>query len=102
MKKIIGITLAAICLLGCDKKNGIQEFHDPLLRQQLTTMVASLSETDDISAKKAIADIDAILTVNSTKLNEDQKKKLNSAKWSLVISPSTNSMKPWEASPREF
>ena len=70
--------MAAICLLGCKK-----ELHDPLLRQQLTAMVASLSENDDSAAKKAQNDLNAILAVNSTKLTEAQKKSLSSAEMNL-------------------
>jgi hypothetical protein len=78
MKKIIGIALAAVCLLGCK-----QELHDSLLRQQLTTMVSSLDDQNASAAKKAGDDIDAILSVNSAKMSEDQKSKLSSARMIL-------------------
>jgi hypothetical protein len=78
MKRIVVFAVATVCLLGCK-----QELHDPLLRQQLTAMVASLSENDDSAAKKAQNDLNAILAVNSTKLTEVQKKKLSSAEMNL-------------------
>jgi type III secretory pathway lipoprotein EscJ len=80
MKKIIGIALAAVCLLGCKK-----ELHDQLLRQQLTAIIASLNDADDSAAKKAKDDIDAIISVNSSKMSEQQKQKLSSISVNLSI-----------------
>jgi len=77
MKKIIGIALAAVCLLGC--KQGKKELHDPLLRQQLTTIVSSLDDQNKKAADQASKDIDAILSVNSAKMSQEQKQKLSSA-----------------------
>jgi cob(I)alamin adenosyltransferase len=91
MKKIIGIVLAAACLLGC--KPGKKELHDPLLRQQLTMIISSLNDKDDSVAKKALDDLDAILAVNSTKLSDEQSKKLRSAQnnlWYLYPDISTH------------
>jgi hypothetical protein len=74
MKKIIGIALAAVCLLGCKK-----ELHDPALRQQLTAMISSLDDKNRKAADKASDDIAAILSVNSAKMSAEQQKKLSSA-----------------------
>ncbi len=89
MNKIIGIILAGVCLLGCKKEqeihdNKAQEIHDPLLRQQLTTIIASFNTEDDSAAKKADNDLEAVLLVNSTKLSKDQQKKLSLARRSLI------------------
>lgn len=78
MKKIVVIALAAVCLLGCKK-----ELHDPLLRQQLTTMVSSLDNHNQKAVDKAEKDIDAIASVNSAKMSEEQKKKFSSVKVTL-------------------
>ena len=78
MKKTVVIAVAAVCLLGCKK-----ELHDPLLRQQLTTIVSSLNDEDAAAVKKAGDDIGAILSVNSAKMSKEQKKKLSSAQSDL-------------------
>jgi hypothetical protein len=83
MKKIIGIVLAAVCLLGC--KQGKKELHDPLLRQQLTTIVSSLNVEDRSSADKAESDLNAILSVNSKKMSELQKSELENAVMTLEL-----------------
>jgi hypothetical protein len=72
--KIIGIALAAICLLGC--KKGL---HDPALRQQLTTMISSLDDQNGNPAEQASEDIHAILSANSAKMSPEQEQKLSSA-----------------------
>ena len=74
MKNMFGIVLVAVCLMGCK-----QEFRDPLIRQQITAMVANLNDEDDSAAKKANEDLKAILAVNSAKLSPEQKKKIESA-----------------------
>ena len=79
MKRIVVFAVATVCLLGCK-----QELHDPLLRQQLTTMVASLNDKDNFAAKKACDDIDAIVSVNSKKLSDEQRKKLSSIQNDLL------------------
>ena len=83
MKKIIGIALAAVCLLGC--KQGKKELHDPLLRQQLTTIVSSLNVENRSSADQAMSDIDSILRVNSKKMSELQKSELENAVMTLEL-----------------
>jgi hypothetical protein len=74
MKKIIGIALAAACLLGCKK-----ELHDSVLRQELTAMISSLDDQNKDASEKAYKDIDAILSVNSAKMSKEQQEKLLSA-----------------------
>jgi hypothetical protein len=76
--RIVVFAVAAVCLLGCK-----QELHDPLLRQQLTTMVSSLDDQNASATKKADDDIGAILSVNSAKLSEEQKSKLSTAQMIL-------------------
>jgi cob(I)alamin adenosyltransferase len=83
MKKIVVIIVAAsVCLLGCKQEK--KELHDPLLRQQLTAIVASLNDEDTSVAEKAFNEISAILSVNSAKLGEDQKKKLSLIQFELA------------------
>ena len=82
MKKIVGIALTALCLLGCKQEK--QELHDPLLRQQLTMMVASLNDQDVSAAEKADDELQAILSVNSAKMSEEQSHKLSAAQMILM------------------
>lgn len=70
--------MAAALLVGCQR-----DFHDPLLRQQLTTMIADLNDVP--AAKKALGDVDAILSVNAAKLSATQKQKLTSARDALTL-----------------
>ena len=79
MKKIIGIALAAVCLLGCKK-----ELHDPALRQQFTAMISGLDDKNQKAADKASDDIRAILSVNSVKMSPEQQKKLSTAEAILL------------------
>jgi type III secretory pathway lipoprotein EscJ len=77
MKKIVVIALAAVCLFGCKQEK--QELHDPLLRQQLTTMISTLDEQNVKAADQAGKDLQAILSVNRGKFSKEQKDKLISA-----------------------
>jgi len=90
MKRIIGIVLATACLLGCK-----QELHDPLLRQQLTTIVSSLNDENASTAQKAMAEIEAILSVNSAKMSEEQSNKLSSARLKLNSLSSDLTIRGW-------
>jgi hypothetical protein len=76
MKKIATLLIAAVCLLGCQKRDA--DLHDPAIRQQLTTMLGDLYT--DHAVPKAISDINAILTVNSQKLSVQQSEKLGQAR----------------------
>lgn len=70
--------LAAFCF-GCQPKDSpnIADYHDPALRHQLTQMVSDLHT--DRAVPKVINDLDAILSVNSSRLGLDQKANLTLA-----------------------
>lgn len=78
--QIVIIAAAAVCLLGCN-----QGFHDPLLRQQLTTMVSGLDDKNQKTVDQWEKDIRAILSVNAAKMGEEQKKKLSLAQDKLMV-----------------
>jgi uncharacterized protein HemX len=78
MHKIIALLIASICFVGCQQQTKDSNYHDPLLRQQLTTMLSNLN--GDTSAPQAINDLNSILTVNESKLSDEQKDKLTSAR----------------------
>ncbi len=81
--------MAAVFLIGCQKTDS--NFQDPLLRQQLTTMVSDLRA--DRAVPKATSDLRAILAVNSVKLSTLQKTKLETAMNKLQRM--TTSLKIW-------
>jgi hypothetical protein len=80
---IAAIFIVAFVVVGCQQKDSNKQakdaaLQDPLLRQQLTSMLSDLHS--DRAVPKAIEDLDAILSVNSAKLSSEQSLKLRSAK----------------------
>ena len=75
--------MAVACLLGCKKENQASQqtagLHDPLLKQQLTTMIASLDDNNVKAADQAEKDLQAVLSVNRDKFSKEQKDKLFAA-----------------------
>jgi hypothetical protein len=75
MRRFATILIAAACLVGCQR-----DFHDPILRQQLTVMI---TESGYPAAKKNVEDLDVMLSVNSARMSEQQKLKLTAARDTL-------------------
>jgi len=67
-KPRIVLMICLACLSGCNQKKG--DLKDPLIRQQLTAMLANLNSHQAIP--QAARELGAIFLVNESKLSEQQ------------------------------
>ena len=71
MKRFLGILLCSLVVLGCERSTGLKNAH---IQHQLTAMLADLSApgAGGNTVRKAMADLDALTTVESATLSRQQ------------------------------